>query len=103
MNEELTNRGGRLLAVSADAPADARRIVERHGLDFAILVDTERVVMEAYGIVHPGGGLDGADIAVPAQILIDRDGRIVWRFVSRRIQDRLDPSEVLGVVKAMGG
>jgi peroxiredoxin len=53
--------------------------------------------------VHEGGGPGGSDIAIPAQILIDRDGNLVWRFISKRIQDRLHPDEVLAAVRRMAG
>lgn len=101
MNKELRRVGGRLLAVAVDPPADARRVVERNGLEFSVLCDTGREVIQAYGLVHEGGGLDGSDIAIPAHILIDRDGRIVSRFVSRRIQDRRHPDDILATVKRL--
>ncbi len=101
MNKELSRVGGRLLAVAVDEPQDARRVVERIGLEFPILCDTKREVIRAYGLVHEGGGLDGSDIAIPAHLLIDRDGRIISRYVSRRIQDRLDPRDVLANIRRM--
>jgi peroxiredoxin len=91
----LEKMGGRLLAVSVDPPAIARRVVEDNRLGFAVLCDTNREVVRAYGLLHEGGGPGGSDIAVPAHILIDTDGRVVSRFVSRRIQDRRHPHDAL--------
>lgn len=101
VNAELTRRGGRLFAVSADPPAEARRVVEGNGLDFAILCDTGGEVIESYRVVHRGGGPGGGDIPVPALVLIDRNGLIVWTRVAARIQDRPRPDEVLAAVKGL--
>ena len=101
MNKELNRTGGRLLAVAVDPPQDAARVVESAGLEFPILCNTRREVVRAYGLMHKGGGLDGSDIAIPAHLLIDRDGRIISRYVSRRIQDRLHPDDVLATVKRL--
>ena len=101
VNAELTRRGGRLFAVSAERPAEARRVVEGHGLDFAVLCDTGGELIESYGVVHHGGGPNGSDIPVPALVLIDRGGLIVWTRVAARIQDRPHPDEVLAAVRSL--
>ena len=97
----LKEQGGRLLGVAVDPPEKARQVVERNRLDFSILCDTQRRVIGEYGLVHEGGGPDGTDIAVPAHILIDAEGRIVWRFVSRRVQDRPHRDEVVKAVRSL--
>ena len=99
--EELERQGGRLLAIAVDPPAQARRVVEKNRLEFPVLCDTDRKVLLAYGLVHQGGGPDGSDIAVPAHVLIDRDGQVVRRFVSHRIQERLASDDVLRVLRML--
>jgi peroxiredoxin len=89
------------LAIAVDPPDKAREVVERNRLDFPILCDTEREVITDYGLVHRGGGPDGSDIAVPAHILIDGQGRVVWRFVARRVEDRPHPNDVIEAVQAL--
>jgi peroxiredoxin len=84
-----------------DPPTDARRVVEDNRLGFPILCDTTREVVRAYGLLHEGGGPGGSDIAVPAHVLIDSDGRIVSRFVSRRIQDRMHPGDVMASIRRL--
>ena len=37
-------------------------------------------------------------MALPAKILIDRSGDIVWMSVSTAVQDRIDPEELLHVL-----
>ena len=101
MHEELERQGGRLLAIAVDSPAEARRVVEKNRLEFPVLCDTDREVIRSYGLLHKGGGPDGADIAVPAHVLIDRDGQIMRRYVSGRIQERLASDDVLRVLRMM--
>lgn len=95
VDSALKQRGGRLLAVSVDAPADSRRVVAELALPFPILSDAERALIRAYGLVHAGGGLEGEDIAVPAQLLVAPDGTVVWKHVAARITDRVNPARTL--------
>ncbi|MEE8169321.1 MAG: redoxin domain-containing protein [Phycisphaerae bacterium] len=99
----LEKLGGTVMAVSVDPAYDARQVVERLGLAFPVLCDTERVATCAYGLLHKGGGPEGEDIPIPGHVLIDRSGRVVWRYVSRRAQDRPAPSVVLQQVMALAG
>lgn len=101
MQAELTRQGGQLWAVAVDPPDQARKVAEKIGLGFDILCDTDRQLINAFGLVHRGGGLDGGDIAVPAHVLIDQTGRIAWRHVARKIQDRPDPKDDLLAIKEL--
>jgi peroxiredoxin len=90
-----------VLAISVDPPDKSRAVVDKHKLGFPILADTEHTVITAYGVVHEGGGPRGTDIALPANFLIDRAGRIVWQHVSDMVQDRPDPAEVMQEVERL--
>ncbi len=98
VDQELKKRGGRLWAISVDPPRDSLQVVERLGLSFPILADTERQVIQSYGVVHAGGAPDGGDMAIPALFLINGEGRIVWRRVAKRAQDRPDPRLVIEAI-----
>ena len=88
-----------MLAISVDPPELSRGVVEEEGLRFPILADPAREVIRSYGLVHAGGGLDEEDIALPAQLLVAPDGRIVWSHVARRIQDRASPARTLAAIE----
>ena len=94
-------KGGRVLAISVDPPELSRAVVEEDGLAFSILADTDRAVIESYGLVHAGGGPEGTDIALPAQLLVAPDGRIAWSHVARRIQDRASPAQTLEAIERL--
>ncbi len=87
------------MVVSVDSTERSLQTAERYGLTFPLLSDSGREAIRQYGVIHSGSALDGTDIALPAHFLIDTDGRIVWRRVAVRVQDRPDPKEVL---KAFG-
>lgn len=92
--------GGTIAALSADAPAEAAALRDELGLAFPVLGDPGLEVVRAYGLVHPRGGPGHRDIGLPAQVLVGRDGRILWRYVAHRIQDRAAPDQTLAAVEA---
>jgi len=85
------------VALSVDPPEDARGVVAKNKLPFRVLCDPDRAVIRSFGLLHKNGGMTG-DIAIPALVLIGPDGRILWRFVSHRAQDRLPTETVLAAV-----
>ena len=95
MQSALAARGGTVLAVSVDAPADHRQMVDDLGLSFPLLSNEGREVVRRYDLLHRGGGPDGTDIAIPAQLLVKSDGAVVWSFVARRVPERVDPALLL--------
>ncbi len=103
INAEFKNAGVQLMAVCVDAPSQSRKISENNDLGFPILADEERSVIKDYGLVHEGEGPKGTDVAIPAHVLIGPDRKILWRHVSRRIQDRLSPKDVLENVRRAAG
>jgi len=72
-----------VVAVVAERSESVRRYVEERGLPFNILIDTEREVAHAYG-VWQRFGLTAWNIARPALFLIDRQGRVRFRYVAAR-------------------
>lgn len=94
----MQRRGGKLLAVSVDTPAEARAVVDKARLPFSILSDTSREMIRGYGLVHTGGGRDGSDIAKPATVLIGGDGRVRWLHVGRTVVDRPDTAALLAAL-----
>lgn len=101
VNEELTRRGGRILAISTDPPKKSREVVQKRALGFHIVADESRAVLSAFGLVHKGMGPGGTDVARPAMILLAKGGRIAWRRAAQRIQDRPPPAEVLAAVRSL--
>lgn len=76
-------------------------MVREEQLSVLVLSDSGASVVRDYGLLHEGAGPDGEDIAIPAQILVAQDGRIVWRHVARKIQDRAYPEETLAAIEEL--
>jgi peroxiredoxin len=93
----------RVAAVSVD-PADAtRRLAEKQGYTFTLLSDPEARVIRRYDLLDAHSGLHGADIARPAEFLIDPSGTIRWRNLTEDYRVRIRGDQVLRVLDGLGG
>lgn len=99
INDDLKEMDARLIGVSVDPPEKSREVADRLKLPFPLLSDSQHELIAALGLVHKGGGPDGGDIALPAQVLVDPSGRILWEYVAGRIQSRLSEGQVLEHVR----
>lgn len=93
LHNKLLAAGGAVLAISSDTVRDARRTTEQLGLNFDLLSDPDLETIEAYGLLFHEPYHD-KDVALPANFLLDRDGKIAWRRVSPRVTDRPAPALV---------
>jgi peroxiredoxin len=98
---DIRATGTEVIAVSVDPVADNRRVVDKLGLEFEILSDPSREVITAYGVLHPGGGIGGRDIARPALLLIDAEGIVRWRDLTDNWRVRVRPDAVLAAVERL--
>lgn len=75
-------------------------MAERYRLEFPVLADPKLEVISAYRVRHIGG-YAGADIAAPAHFLIGTDGKIAWRYISRRQQERPTNATDIAAIEAL--
>lgn len=89
-----------MLAVCTDKPADSKRVVERYKIPFDILSDPDAKFIRQLGLVfqEPMGR---GDIALPANFLVDKNGKVAWRYISSHVQMRVDPALVLEEVRKL--
>jgi len=99
VHEELTRRGGSLLAVSTDSPEEAVQLRADLELPFLVVSDPGAQATTSFGLLHARGGPGDKDVALPAQVLIDGHLKILWRHVAERIQDRPAPADVLAALR----
>jgi len=90
-----------LFAVSVDSPAASKRLRDRLEVGFTFLSDPEGELLDALGIRHRGGRGDGADIAYPTSMLVDRDGTVRWLFQSDTYRERARPEQVFAAIDAL--
>lgn len=84
-----------------DSPAESEKLRESQGYTFPILSDSRDEVIRRWDLVHPHGGIDGADIARPAEFLIDASGRIRWVNLTEDFRVRARPQQVLQAFDGM--
>ena len=65
------------------------------GSRFPLLSDAKAEVIRRYDVFHHGGGPKGADIARPAEFLIDSGGIIRWVNLTESVAVRARPEQVL--------
>jgi peroxiredoxin (alkyl hydroperoxide reductase subunit C) len=88
-------RGIRVVGISVDTPEINRRQRQELGYKFPLLSDEKGEVIRRYDVLHPGAGPKGADIARPAEFLIDSTGTIRWVNLTENIAVRARPNQVL--------
>jgi peroxiredoxin len=78
-----------------DAPDINRRQRQKLGYTYTFLSDPRAEVIRRYDLLHRGAGPKGADIARPAEFLVDSSGTIRWVNLTENIDVRARPQQVL--------
>jgi peroxiredoxin len=79
-----------MIALSADAPADGQKVASELNLTYPILSDVYKNYIRQYGVLHPTEG-----IARPSMFLVNKEGKIVWKYVGMEASDRPPMDTVL--------
>ena len=95
-------RGIRIVGISVDLPEINRRQSQKLGYTFPLLSDTKAEVIRRYDVLHPGAGPKGADIARPAEFLIDSNGMVRWVNLTENIAVRARPGQVFDAFDQIG-
>lgn len=93
--------GIRPVAISVDTPEVSRDLRERVGYTFTFLSDPKAEMIRRYDLVHVGAGIDGQDIARPAEFLIDSTGTVRWVNLTENYWVRAKPEQILEAAKAL--
>ena len=91
-----------MIGVSVDPPEINHRHSQRLGYTFPLLSDPTTEVIRRYDVCHPGAGPKGADIARPAEFLIDSNGVVRWVHLTDNIAVRARPQQVLDALNQVG-
>lgn len=102
MQKQLESKGGTILAVSSDKPSDSKKFKKQNGFAFDLLGDQDAKVIKSLGLLFHEPFHD-LDVALPANFLIDREGKIAWKWIAPRVQDRADPGLVAEEVEKLVG
>jgi peroxiredoxin len=92
---EFEARGIRVVGISVDPPDVNQRQSQKLGYTFPLLSDPHAKVIRRYDVLHPGAGPKSADIARPAEFLLDSNGVVRWVNLTENIAVRARPEQVL--------
>lgn len=85
----------RPVAISVDAPEESATLCRKAGYTYTFLSDPKAEVIRRYDLLHRGGGINGQDIARPAEFLLSASDVVVWRNLTEDFRERATPDEVL--------
>lgn len=92
---QIQEKGAVVLGVSKDSVASHKRFEEKYGLQFSLLSDTERKVIEAYDVWKEKKNYGKVSMGVVrTTYLIDEEGII--RKAKGRVKAADDPEQMLG-------
>ena len=90
------------MAISADTPDATREHLANMKWTYTFLSDGKTEVARRYDLLHADAAPGGADIARPAEILIDPSGTIRWVDLTEDYRVRTRPEKVLEVFDELG-
>jgi len=88
-----------VMAISTDNLAGAKSIADNVGVDFPILYDISKETVKDYGVFN----LLGDGLATASTFVIDKEGKIRWKYVGHGISDRPPASVILNHLKTLEG
>jgi len=102
IHKALKAKGGEILAISAD-PLTRLQQGRKDIPDVpCVLVSDEKgAAIQLLQLQHTSFSKVGRMMSIPANILVDKDGKIVWTHYATIAMDRPDPKEVLERVNAL--
>ncbi len=99
--ERFHEVGIRPVAISVDSPEISRGLAQKAGYTFTLLSDPKAEAIRRYDLIHAGAGENGADIARPAEFLLDSTGTVRWVMLTENYWVRARPEQILAAAKEL--
>ena len=99
--DQFKQAGIRPVAISVDTPRESHDLQQKAGYSFTFLSDQNTDAIRRYDLVHKGAGINGGDIARPAEFLIDSTGTVRWVNLTENYWVRARPEQVLQVAQLL--
>ena len=99
--DKFHEAGIRPVAISVDLPEVSRDLCEKAEYTFTFLSDPKAEVIRRYDLVHAGQGINGQDIARPAEFLLDSSGTIRWVNLTENYWVRARPEQIFEAANAL--
>jgi peroxiredoxin len=98
---KLEEVGIQPVAISVDSPEESRNLRRQAGYTFPFLSDPKAEAIRRYDLLHAGAGVEGQDVARPAEFLVDSSGTVRWVNLTENYWVRARPEQVLEVAKML--
>jgi peroxiredoxin len=89
------------VAISVDSPSESQDLCRKAGYTFPFLSDPDTEAIRRYDLLHKGAGVNGHDIARPAEFLLDSSGVIRWINLTDDLRVRARPEQMLQAAKSL--
>jgi peroxiredoxin len=90
-----------VVAISVDTPSESENLRKTAGYSFLFLCDEKLDVIRKWDLVHPHARRsDDADIARPAEFLLDANGTVRWVNFTESYLVRARPKQLLDAADA---
>jgi peroxiredoxin len=99
--DKFHQAGIRPVAISVDSPEVNRDLCQKAGYTFTFLSDPKAEAIRSYDLVHAGAGINGQDIARPAEFLLDSSGTVRWFNLTENYWVRARPEQILEAAKIL--
>lgn len=76
-------------------------MLAKSGYSFTFLSDPNAEVIRRYDLVHAGAGINGQDIARPAEFLLDADGVVRWVNLTENYWVRARPEQIMEAARLL--
>lgn len=96
--ETLTEKGITVVGVSTDTPKDQKAFQEKHHLPFTLIADSDKKVIDAFGVPTRDIPLMGSLASRQAYLI--KGGKIVWRDLKASTKEQA--ADVLAAVQSLG-
>jgi peroxiredoxin len=98
---EFEAAGVQPVAISIDTPRQSLDLSRKAHYTFPILSDPGAKTIRQYGVLHEKAGENGADIARPAEFLVDRNGTVRWANLTEDFRVRARPQQLLEAARRL--
>lgn len=89
--EKIKAKGAELIAISSDTVASSKQTVDKEGLKFTVLADSEKKMIADYNVVDP----NNKHIARPATFILNQNGVVAWTFLDERLGHRIPNEDII--------
>jgi peroxiredoxin len=99
--DQLRDLGANVVGISVDGPFANKFFVQNRHLNFPVLSDYRRDVINRYGIVMKDlGPLKGYDAAKRSVFILDKEGKVIYKWVSDNPLVEPDYNEIKSALQA---